>query len=459
MLDGQADAVGDLVAGRDGLAELGQIGRQIVRVQRPRVARRDGDELLRVGLDIAVHAVVILIGQHAGEDRERAAGQIILDVLDERLDALRVVPAVDDKERIAPPHVEPAGPADTGQTLADVVVGQLPAALLHDGGGRQGDGRVVQLVVAEQRQLQTLEALPVEDLTGQVVGKKMDVGEVRLVELRADRLAAIFDDGLDGGLLTVDDGVAAGLDDAGLRRGDLLQRVAQHLGMVEADVADDGGLRRQDDVRRVKFAAHADLAHDQIAALAGEIFKAQRRDHLKLRRLLEDRVGQGLDVLRDAADLLVGDLHAIDLDALVEPDEEGAGVQARLVSGLCEHAGQHRAGRTLAVRAGHVDEFQLPLGVAHFVQKRADALETGDTALPADGMDIIQRFVKRHDGSLLYVSDFFSYLTGGQSLAAVNTLDLYSSHTTAASITNVTPSWIDRDASFVRKNAVFASPP
>lgn len=53
----------------------------------------------------------------------------------------------------------PAGPADTGQTLADVVVGQLPAALLHDGGGRQGDGRVVQLVVAEQRQLQTLEAL------------------------------------------------------------------------------------------------------------------------------------------------------------------------------------------------------------------------------------------------------------------------------------------------------------
>jgi len=50
-------------------------------------------------------------------------------------------------------------------------------------------------------------------------------------------------------------------------------------------------------------------------------------------------------------------------------------------------------------------------------------------------------------------------LTGGQSLAAVNTLDLYSSHTTATSITNVTPNWIDRDASFVRKNAVFASPP
>ena len=63
------------------------------------------------------------------------------------------MPAVDDKARIAPPHVEPAGPADTGQTLADVVVGQLPAALLPDGGGRQGDGRVVQLVVAEQRQL------------------------------------------------------------------------------------------------------------------------------------------------------------------------------------------------------------------------------------------------------------------------------------------------------------------
>ena len=105
---------------------------------------------------------------------------------------------------------------------------------------------------------------------------------------RADLLAAFFKDRLDGRLLPVDDSVAAGFDNPGLCRCDFLQRVAQNLGVVETDVAQNGGLRGQDDVRRVKFAAHADLADDDVAFLALEVFKAQRRDHLKLGRLLKD---------------------------------------------------------------------------------------------------------------------------------------------------------------------------
>lgn len=133
--------------------------------------------------------------------------------------------------------------------------------------------------------------------------------------------------------------------------------------MVEADVADDGGLRRQDDVRRVKFAAHADLAHDQIAALAGEIFKAQRRDHLKLRRLLEDRVGQGLDVLRDGGQISSSEIctPSIWMRSLNRM-RKGLVYRPVLYPAFVNMLAWHRAGRTLAVRAGHVDEFQLPLG-------------------------------------------------------------------------------------------------
>ena len=58
--------------------------------------------------------------------------------------------------------------------------------------------------------------------------------------------------------------------------------------MVETDVAQNGSFGRQDDVRRVKLAAHADLADDDVAFLALEVFKAQRCDHLKLGRLLKD---------------------------------------------------------------------------------------------------------------------------------------------------------------------------
>ena len=165
-----------------------------------------------------------------------------------------------------------------------------------------------------------------------------------------------LDHGLDRRRFAVNDRVAAGLDDAGLRRGDLFQRVAQHLRVVKADVADDCNLRRQNDVRGVKFAAHADLTDNKVAVVTGKIFKAQRRDHFKLGRLLEDRIRERLDIFRDLADLFIRDLHAVNLDALIEADEIGAGVQARFVPGLREHTGQHRAGRALAIRAGHVDE-------------------------------------------------------------------------------------------------------
>ena len=211
-------------------------------------------------------------------------------------------------------------------------------------------------MIAQQRQLQRVEALPVEDLTGQIVENEPDIGKVRLVELCTDRFAPRLDHGLDRRLFAVNDRVAAGLDDAGLRRGDLLQRVAQHLRVVKADVADDCNLRRQNHVCGVKLAAHADLADDKVAVVTGKIFKAQRRDHLKLGRLLEDRIRERLDIFRDLADLFIRDLYAVNLDALIEPDEIGAGVQARFVSGLCEHTGQHRAGRALAVCTGHVDE-------------------------------------------------------------------------------------------------------
>ena len=312
--------------------------------------------------------------------------------------------AVDDEQRVFAPHVKPARPADGGKSFADVLVRKVPTALLHDGRRGERNGCIVQLMVAKQRQLQRVEALPVEDLAGQIVGEQMNIGKIRLVKRCTDLFAPRLDHGLDRRRFTVNDRVAAGLDDAGLRCGDLLQRVAQHLRVVKADVADDCNLRRQNHICGVKFAAHADLTDNEVAVVTGKILKSQRRDHFKLGRLLEDRIREGLDILCDFADFLVGDLHAVDLDALIEADQVGAGVQARFVSGLCEHTGQHCAGRALTVRAGHMDKLQSALGMAHLVQQRADAFEAGDTALPADGMDIMQRFVKRHVNYLLLIS-------------------------------------------------------
>ena len=202
VLHRQLYAVRDRLAGRDGLAERGEVLCQILRVQRAGIARRDRDEFFGERRDVGIHAVEILVAEDAGEHREGPSGEIIVDVLDEGLDALRIVSAVDDEQRVFAPHVKPARPADGGKSFADVLVRKVPTALLHDGRRSERNGCIVQLMVAKQRQLQRVEALPVEDLAGQIVGEQMNIGKIRLVKRCTDLFAPRLDHGLDRYLTT-----------------------------------------------------------------------------------------------------------------------------------------------------------------------------------------------------------------------------------------------------------------
>ena len=322
----------------------------------------------------AVHAVVILVAEHARQHRQGAVRQIIGDIAGQGLNTLGIVAAVDEKQGIAADDLEAAGPGDAGETLTDIVLGDLPAPLLQHGQRGQGHGGVVELMLAQQGEVQRLHAAKIEDLPLQRMGAGAERIKVHQMEGGAHLAAALGHHGLHGGGGAVQHRVAAGFDDAALGGGDLLQRVAQHLGMVQADIAQHGGLGRADDVGGVEFAAHAYLAHHHVALAAGKPGKGDGGDHLKFGGLLEDAVGQGLDLLGDGAQLVVGDHLAVDLHALVEADDVGGGVQAGAVARLPQHRGHHGAGGALAVGAGDVDEFQRPLRMAHFIQQGADAL-------------------------------------------------------------------------------------
>ena len=401
MLDGEPYTVFDHIASRDGLSELPQVIGKTFRRHCAGIGGRDGDELLGIRGDVFIHAVEILIAQNAGEDRQLAALEIVVNILHERLNALRVVPAVDDEKRFFAHELEASRPLHRLKPRAHGLVREVPALGLERVHCRENDRRVVELVLAEKRKLQVLESSAGEDLAGKTVRLEPDGIKVRLVKRRADLLAAFFKDRLDGRLLPVDDSVAAGLDDPGLCRCDFLQRVAQNLGVVETNVAQNGSFGRQDDVRRVKFAAHADLADHDVAFFALEVFKAQRRDHLKLGRLLENRVRHGLNILGQFADGLVGDLLAVYLNALVEAENVGGRVETCFIARGLKDRGQHRAGRALAVRARDMDKFAGALRVPHFIEQRFDALEPGNAALPADSMDIVQCLFQRHNEKLL----------------------------------------------------------
>lgn len=127
-----------------------------------------------------------------GENRQIFALQVVVDVLDKRFDALRIVPAVDDEQRLFAHELETTGPLHGFQTRADRLVGEVPAARFQRVDRRENDCRVVQLMFAEQRQLQVLESSAGEDLTGKTVRLQADRIEVRLVKPCANLPAARF---------------------------------------------------------------------------------------------------------------------------------------------------------------------------------------------------------------------------------------------------------------------------
>ena len=129
----QTNAVRHRVTGGDRLAEAGQIARQLPGRQRPGIVRRNGDKFRRVVRHTAVHAVVVLVAQHAGQNGQGTVRQIIRDILRQRLNTLGIVAAVNEEQRIAPDDLESARPCDPGQPLANVLLRDAPAPFLQDG--------------------------------------------------------------------------------------------------------------------------------------------------------------------------------------------------------------------------------------------------------------------------------------------------------------------------------------
>ena len=162
--------------------------------------------------------------------------------------------------------------------------------------GCQGHGGIAQLVPSQQGQVQAGKLLPVKDLALQSGLFRTDAVKIRQVQGNAQTLAPLADDLLHRGRLAVQHRLAAGLDDPGLGGGDFFNGIAQVLGVIQADVAEHGSLRDGDDIGGVKLAAHAHLAHHDVAVVPGKIGKGNGRDHFKLRGVRVQRIRQGADI-------------------------------------------------------------------------------------------------------------------------------------------------------------------
>lgn len=116
---------------------------------------------------------------------------------------------------------------------------------------------------------------------GKIGGNLAFVREVRrIVKRRANLLRPAADDLDDRRLVAAEDDRNARLDDASLLRGDLLDRIAEPVAVVETDLRDDAN-RRIADIRRIKPSAQSAFENRIVDLRLSAKLKRNRRQRLE----------------------------------------------------------------------------------------------------------------------------------------------------------------------------------
>jgi hypothetical protein len=197
------------------------------------------------------------------------------------------------------------------------------------------------------------------------------------VHERADLGAALQQDLRRLDRLTGQDRLRAGLDDARLLGGDLGQRVAQQVRVVDVDRRHHGHVRVRD-VGGVPGAAQPDLDHRHVDRGVGERRVRHGRDDLEeghrhpVELLLVDQCHVRLDLTPGLVEPLVGDGQPVDGDPLGHAHHVRAGEPPGAEARRPQQRLDHRGRAALAVRPGHVDDRVGALRIAEQGGEGAD---------------------------------------------------------------------------------------
>ena len=165
--------------------------------------------------------------------------------------------------------------------------------------------------------------------------------------------------------------------DAGFLTRDLLQRFAEHVGVVEADRRNRRHLRLQH-VGPVEPSPQSDFDHRRIDTLGREVRERERQQRLVIGGtpvLARNPLDRRHHFIEKAGEALRGNRDAVDARAFGHTVEMRFRVQPRPLAGGRQHGGDHRARRPFAAGAADVNRRILPMRIAQLVQKGAHPVE------------------------------------------------------------------------------------
>ena len=360
-----------------------------------RVGRHRHEPLCQRGQQVQ-HLVHILVGHDAEEEDEFLPREAVPQALHRGPHPVGIVAAVQHKGRRTAQQLKAARPLHRLQPLADGLFRDVPSPAPQHPQGGDGHCRVPGLVAADEGQAHAVQTVEIKGHLVEVAAIEAQFGEIHHRQRGVLLLCHAGDHGIGLGHAAVAHRRAAGLEDARLGGGNVGDGGAQLFHMVHPQRRDDRALRRVDDVGGVQRAAQAHLQHHDVAFLFGKPEHPQRRDDLKLGGDIRHGVGGGAHPLHQLHQSLVGDLLAVDLDALIEAIDEGRGEQAHPVPCRLQAGGQHGCRAALAVGARHMDEPQRFVGVAQGGQQGAGAAQARLVACPLHRMNVFQRFFVVH---------------------------------------------------------------
>ena len=162
-------------------------------------------------------------------------------------------------------------------------------------------------------------------------------------------------------VLVGDNGGNTALQDARLLPGNILQRRAEKLGVVDRDRRNDRRRNVGDDVRSIKPTAEPNFQQERVGRMPREDQKGGRCGNFEE----GDRIAgiQTLAFGKSIGEFIVADVHAAtfcrDPDAFVEPHEIGRRVDVDPEAGRLENRAEKSDRGALPVRPGHVDRGRL----------------------------------------------------------------------------------------------------